>query len=162
MPGAGRRPRGQKNARAPRHHCQPSDLRPGRHPVSSLLTGLRAPRPTPASALRAAAWRAGIARRCSLRIPGASRAARACRGRAGERAPRVATQSPPRAPTGRAERVPEPAGSGPRKAPPSSRCRPPPRQGLITLVESATALPYPPEHLQCCPCDRAGSSRGES
>lgn len=94
-------------------------LRPPPRPPPSVLplTGLPAPRPTPASAPRAAAWRAGIARRCSFRIPGASRAARACRGWAGERAPRVATHSPPRAPTGRAERVLGRAGRGSRKAP---------------------------------------------
>lgn len=78
---------------APRSPCASlATLRPLPQPPARALalTGLGAPRPTPASAPRAAAWTAGTARRCSSRIPGAGRAARACRSRTGERAPRVA------------------------------------------------------------------------
>lgn len=85
-----------RSPRASLATLRPLPLSPAR---ALALTGcLGAPRPTPASAPRAAAWTAGTARRCSSRIQGAGRAARAYRGRAGERAPRVAALIPfPRA-----------------------------------------------------------------
>lgn len=137
-------------------------LRPLPHsPARALaLTGcLGAPRPTPASAPRAAAWTAGTTRRCSSRIPGAGRAARACRGRAGERAPRVAAPSPFSAESRLDGRSAFADGRGVvlREAPPRYRPRP-----LLTCVGLCSpCLLLCSELLQRCPCVRAGSVRGE-